>query len=163
MKKIFACIALILSVCMLAACGTKEAAPADETAPAEKISAPAEDPAASDGVEIDYGASNIYTHEDMNAVIALIKDRFAEMTGCELHSLTYYGDECNSKENVEWLNELEYGKGVTQAMAFKSNFRSPDEKEAEGTAWEPNMEYTDWQWWFGRAEGGEWVYVSSGY
>ena len=161
-RKILACITLILAFCLVTACGAKEAAPADETAPAEKVSVPAED-AASDGVAVDYGVSNLYTKEDMDVVIALIKDRFAEMTGCELHSLTYYGDECNSKENVEWLNELEYGKGVGQAMAFKSDYRSPSAEEAEGTAWEPDTEYTDWEWWFGRNESGEWVYVTSGY
>lgn len=162
MKKLLACIALILSVCMLASCGAKEAAPADAADPAEKVSVPAEGAEPSE-VTVDYGVTNIYSQEDMDAVIEQIKGKFSEMTGCELHSLTYYGDDCNSKENVEWLNELEYGNGVTQAMAFKSNFHSPSKEEAEGTAWEPDMEYTDWQWWFGRAEDGEWTYITSGY
>ena len=157
MKKILACIALILSVCMLASCGAKEAAPAQETA------ANAEENAAAADVAVDYGVSNIYSKDDMDAVIELIKGKFAEMTGCELHTVTYYGDECNSKENVEWLNELEYGQGVTQAIAFKTDFRSPNAEQSEGTAWEPDQEYTDWEWWFGRTEGGDWTYVTSGY
>ena len=30
-------------------------------------------------------------------------------------------------------------------------------------AWEPDTEYTDYQWWLGRTEDGSWDIVSTGY
>lgn len=30
-------------------------------------------------------------------------------------------------------------------------------------AWEPDQEYTDYQWWLARAEDGDWEIVSWGY
>ena len=57
-------------------------------------------------VKIDYGNSALYSEEDMNAAILLIKDTFNAWEGCELHSITYVSDdECNS-ENISLMNEL---------------------------------------------------------
>ena len=43
-------------------------------------------------VEIDYGNSELYTQEDMDAAIQVIEAEFATWEGCELHSLAYGGD-----------------------------------------------------------------------
>lgn len=40
-------------------------------------------------VKIDYGASSIYTKEEMDAAIELIKKEFNTWDGCELHSISY--------------------------------------------------------------------------
>ena len=58
-------------------------------------------------VEIDYGNSELYTQEDMDAAIQVIEAEFATWEGCELHSLAYGGDAACSDENIEWLNGLE--------------------------------------------------------
>ena len=47
-------------------------------------------------VKIDYGNSVIYSEEDMNLAINIIKDEFNTWEGCELHSITYSSDDnCN--------------------------------------------------------------------
>ena len=135
------------------------------TSCAEKKSATASE------VTIELGASSLYTQEELNTAILLIRDKFATFTGCELHSICYAGDDANNKENLEWLNSLrevrsnippeDVGKKYVQVAEFLSNFHSPVE---EGPyAWNLDEEYTDYQWWLGRLEDGRWEIVSWGY
>ena len=44
-------------------------------------------------VEIDYGASSIYSKEEIDSAIEIIKKQFALFEGCELHRLSYMTDE----------------------------------------------------------------------
>lgn len=115
-------------------------------------------------VEIDYGTSELYTQEDMDEAIALILAEFNTWAGCEMHSIRYFSDECNSSENIAWMNSLsegrELGKTFTQCIAFISNFHSPVEG---GGAWEADAEYTDWQWYLAREDGGSWELMTWGY
>ncbi len=79
-------------------------------------------------VEIDYGNSELYTQEDMDAAIQVIEAEFATWEGCELHSLAYGGDAACSDENIEWLNGLEMKEQTepfTQCILFSSSFHSP--------------------------------------
>ena len=110
-------------------------------------------------VAIDYGASAFYTKEDLDEAIVQIKCRFAAF-GCELHSLTYAGDEANNAENLAWTNELDEGKGYTQVCEFLSDFHTPADA---GGAWEADREYTDWQWWLARTDDGGWQLLTWGY
>lgn len=113
--------------------------------------------------KIDYGGSSIYTEADMIDAIETIKKEFSSWKGCELHSLSYSGDACNSVDNIDWMNDLEEANDAkevfTQCIAFESSFRSP-KKGGEG--WEANQEYT-WSWWLARSEGGEWKLMTWGY
>ena len=50
-------------------------------------------------VEIDYGASSVYSKEEIDSAIEIIKKQFASFEGCELHSLSYMPDEeCNNAD-----------------------------------------------------------------
>ncbi len=111
-----------------------------------------------DGVTIDYGTSDLYTTEDLDEAIAVIREEFDRMEGCELHSLTYAGDEA-SLEELDYCNSLADRETYVDSLLFRSSFRSP--KEAIG-AWEPDTEYT-WTWSLARTDGGEWVLVTYGY
>jgi len=114
---------------------------------------------ASDAFAIDYGMSDLYTQADMDEAIALINAEFSAWTGCEMHSLRYAGDEANTAENLAWMNELGE-KEYAQVIEFLSDFHSPVEG---GGAWEADTEYTDWQWWLAREEGGGWELLTWGY
>ncbi|MBQ9721781.1 MAG: DUF3089 domain-containing protein [Oscillospiraceae bacterium] len=111
-------------------------------------------------VTVDYGASKLYTKEEMDEAMVQIKCRFAAWEGCELHSLRYAGDEANSAGNVKWMNELDEGQNYTQVVEFLSDFHSPVEGYG---AWEPDMEYVDWQWWLARTTDGGWQLLTWGY
>ena len=151
-KTMLCLVSASVMILVLSACGTKTTGPAPEVA-------------------IDLGSSSLYTQEELNTAILLIKDKFATFAGCELHSIRYAGDDANNEENLEWLNSLrevrsnispeDVGKQYVQVAEFLSNFHSPVE---EGPyAWEIDMEYKDYQWWLGRLEDGRWEIVSWGY
>lgn len=110
--------------------------------------------------KIDYGASETYAQADMDAAIALIKAEIATWDGVALHSVRYAGDEANSDENLAWLNGLKEDENYIQCIEFLTDIHSPVKG---GGAWMPDREYTDWQWWLARAEGGDWQIVSWGY
>lgn len=115
-------------------------------------------------VRIDYGTSSIYTQKDMNAAIELIKKEFDTWNGYELHSISYSSDDECSESNIAWMNELEAAndekKIFTQCIMFKSDFHSP---KKGGGAWNADDEYTDWQWWLARTDGGQWKLMTWGY
>ena len=115
-------------------------------------------------VEIDYGTSEIYTREDMDEAIALILAEFDTWDGCEMHSIRYFSDECTSGESIAWMNDLadgrNLGKTFTQCIGFRSDFHSPLEQYG---AWEADQEYTNWEWWLAREDGGSWELITWGY
>ena len=41
-------------------------------------------------VEIDYGTSSVYSKEEIDSAIEIIKKQFTSFEGCELHSLSYF-------------------------------------------------------------------------
>ena len=56
---------------------------------------------------IDYGSSEIYSREDMNDAIALIKDKFYSWEGCKLYSIYYTDDGFCQRELTSYLLLLE--------------------------------------------------------
>lgn len=115
-------------------------------------------------VSIDYGSSEIYSREDMDEAIELIVKEFDTWRGCELHSIAYGSDEACNADNLAWMNELGAAGGAgetfTQCIEFTSDFHSP---KNGGGAWNPDQEYTGWQWWLARTEDGPWQLMTWGY
>ena len=109
---------------------------------------------------VDYGTSEIYTVKEMNAAITAIQAEFDTWEGCEMHSIRYTSDENNNAENIAWLNAHGEGHAFTQCIEFLSDFHSP--VEAYGS-WNPDTEYTGWNWWLGRTDGGSWELMTWGY
>ena len=110
---------------------------------------------------VDLGDSAVYTDAELRDAVLAIKCQFAAWAGCELHAVRYAGDEANSEENVAWLNTIHEGAGYTQVAEFLTDFHSPVDPGL--SAWGPDTEYTDYQWWLARTEGGDWTVVSTGY
>lgn len=119
-------------------------------------------------VRIDYGVSEIYTQEDMDSAIEIIKEKFSRWDGCELHSIRYTDDDyCNIEKNIKWMNDLAEGQGYepnfTQCIAFFSSFHSPKSDEDNKTTFNTDSEYEDWSWYLARTDGGEWKLMTFGY
>lgn len=117
------------------------------------------------GPEMDYGNSDLYTKEEMDAAVAAIRAEFDTWEGCEFQALRYAGDESASQENLEWMNELRKdGEAFTQCIEFLGDFHSPkDEAASFALGLEADREYQDWQWWLARSEGGDWQLMTWGY
>ena len=74
---------------------------------------------------IDYGSSEIYSKEDMDEAIALIKDEFYSWEGCKLYSI-YYTDDSFCQREVGYVNTLaDDGVVYTEYIVFGTRFRSP--------------------------------------
>lgn len=171
MKKIIAFALSCILVCSLVGCGAKPAAqnetgsqgaPGAASSQATASTEAAASAQAQTEVAVDYGSSELFTKQDMDAAMDLIEQEFNTWEGCELHSISYTSDEeCNS-ENIAWMNEQKgtENEQFTQCIKFLSTFHSPKEG---GGAWEADKEYTDYEWWLARAEGGEWTLVTWGY
>ena len=112
-------------------------------------------------VEVDLNESTVYTQEELYDALLAVKCKFAVWADCELHAIRYAGDETNTAENVSWLNSLNEGTEYVQAAEFLMDFHSP--ADPGPSAWEPDTEYTDYQWWLARSEGGGWEIVTGGY
>ena len=110
-------------------------------------------------VKIDYGTSELYSQEDMDSAIEKIEKAFAGWEGCELHAIRYAGDDANNKENLAWLNSLNEGSDYKELMKFVIDFHTPADAADN---WEPDHEYTDYEFWLVRNEKGGWDIVSYG-
>ncbi len=106
--------------------------------------------------------SFIFTDEDMNEAMELILKQFEGFEGCELHRLSYTSDEYNTAENAAWLSSLCEGAAFRDVMLFTCDFHSPSDPDSQ-TSLNLDEEYTDYQWWLAREEGGSWQLVSWGY
>ena len=110
---------------------------------------------------VDLGSSELYTQEDLHDAVQAIEKEFASFEGCELHSIRYAGDTSCTEENLRWMNELNPDAGYTQVAEFLMDFHSPAEDGPN--AWEPDTEYTDYQWWLARSASGAWEVLTWGY
>lgn len=117
-------------------------------------------------IEISYGTSSIYSMQEMDEAIEVIIGEFSTWEGCELHSIAYSSDEFCNDSNIAWMNELEEAddagkrEDFTQCIMFTGSFHTP--KYNTG-AWNPDEEYTGWEWWLARSESGQWKLMTSGY
>lgn len=133
-------VAAILSICFVAFCGYSTLG---------KIN----------NVSVDYGKSEVYSQQDMDSAIEVIEKEFSSWKGCELHSITYMGDEiCRS--NIDYCNQLQKGAGFDECIVFESSFHSPING---GDGWEADEEYTGWSWFLARKDNGAWTLLTWGY
>ncbi len=109
------------------------------------------------GAIIDFRESARYTQEELEAAVDVILAEFDTWEGCEMHILSYAGDE-ESMDELGNVNSLDRGT-FDECVIFDSAFRSPKEAYA---AWEADTEYT-WNWTLARAEKGEWKLVNYGW
>ena len=143
-----------LGVLAMAGCAGKEKT--DATA--------ATTPASETTYTIDYGTSELYSQEDMDAAIQTIMAEFDTWKGCTMKSISYAGDQA-SADNLAYCNEMREGGTTefTDAIVFKTDFHSPSEEEAKGTAWEPDSDYNGYTWTLARTTGEPWDLVTWGY
>ncbi|MGI6221804.1 MAG: M15 family metallopeptidase [Coriobacteriales bacterium] len=126
------------------------------------------DPAIAD-CAVDYGTSKIYEEADIDSAIDPILSEFTSWEGCTLKSLSFAGDDACNPEEVNYANELREAQmpdepEFDQVIVFTSTFHSPSAEQAEGTAWEPDTDYVDWNWHLARTgDDGEWKLLTWGY
>ena len=122
-----------------------------------------------DGCVVDYGTSELYTEPDMDSALDAILADFHNWKGCVLKRFAYAGDDACGADELAYLNELREANTpdepeYDQAIVFVTDYHSPSEEDAQGTAWEPDTDYTDWTWHLGRTgSDGSWKVLTNGY
>ena len=144
MKKIVSLFIILFAVFCFSSCS---GAGGDDAAPGK-----------TEGAKVHYKTSATYTEEEQSAAAEAVREKFADLNGCVLYSLTFAGDERCQKE-LETLNGPNWGGNYEACIVFESSFRSP---KNGGGAWEANEIYT-WNWTVAREAGGDWTVVNYGY
>lgn len=101
--------------------------------------------------------SNIYTSDEINSAIEVIKKEFSkDWKGCTLKEIYYAGDE-TSRKFQDWADR----NGADEVMVLLSSF-DVDSSGGDGSL-NPNSTYDGWNWILVRNKGGEWKHVDHGY
>ncbi len=115
---------------------------------------------------INYGTSLVYSEEEMNEAIDVIKDQFntGDWKGVELQSISYSSDEECDSDNLRWLRDLAEANHIsedfTQCIKFETDFHTPENASAY---WNEDTDYEGFQWWLVRTDDGKWQLLSWGY
>ena len=112
-------------------------------------------------VSIDYGTSEIYTEDELKDAVIQIKCKFAFWGDVDLKSIRYAGDEKATDEMLAKMNEINPDGKYTQGAEFLMDFHTP--KEIGELTFNPDADYTDYQWWLARTADGGWEIVTFGY
>lgn len=109
---------------------------------------------------VDLGLSDSYTEEDIRNAINVLRTEFATWGEFEMHSIRYGGDACNTPERVAWLDDISGDRNYVECLELLTDFHSP---AGNPGSFDPDTEYTDYQWWLARTFGGAWELVCWGY
>lgn len=110
------------------------------------------------GAVIDYGDSELFEAEELEAAAKVVLREFADFDGCVLHTLEYAGDDAGAQE-LDYANSLSGGGEFVQCVVFTSSFQSPVNG---GGTWEKDREYKGWSWLLAREDGGDWEFLTGG-
>ena len=106
--------------------------------------------------EIDYGTSQLYTQEDMDSAIEIIKKEVNDWEVSEVYNIRYAGDDISTGETKYY--QADYG--YDEVIAFTSDFHTA---RHAGGAWVRNEDYEGWSWLLGRTNGGDWELFTWGW
>ena len=109
-------------------------------------------------VKITSVKSDIYSEEDINSAVDVVKDYFKGFRNCTLQEVGYVGDD------EPWLSdmqELEEKYDVDEVIILISKFYS--DEPGEDTGLSTHLTYGNYQWILARNEGGQWEHKDHGY
>ena len=104
-------------------------------------------------VEVRKVDSSLYSQDDIDAAIDVVKSDFTDWCGCELTLIYYAGDERCKLESKERGADT-----LVLLSTFKTGPRQPDD-----SSFNTNDTYENWSWILERSEDGTWKHVTHGY
>ena len=127
---------------------------------------------------IDYGTSDHFTREDMDAAIAVILaefsaphaadqyDNLSGFVGFVLHEIRYTSDEYSRRDfetyGIQYGILDHQGQPYVDGIEFKSSFHTPMTDDG-WTGFESSQSYSDYNWVLLKTQDGEWEIVTMGY
>ena len=107
-----------------------------------------------DNVEVRQVASSLYSKDDIDAAIEVVKDDFEkDFRGCELTLIYFAGDERCKRESKE--------SGV-DTLVLLSTFKTGTELPGD-VSFNSDQTYEGWSWILDRSEDGTWKLITYGY
>lgn len=105
--------------------------------------------------------SEVYSEDDLTAAETTIMNKINEWdVKVEWVELAYAGDDI-STSNLEYCQSL--NPEVTECAVFTSSFHIPEQDVQMAGAFEPNTDITEYSWYLGRANAGEWEVLTNGF
>jgi len=104
------------------------------------------------------GSSEKYSDEALQAAVDKIVSYFDIKV--EFQQIFYQWDE-ESANQLSYCQEL--NPEVDECVFFKTNFYIPEQDAEMAGAFEPNTTLTDYEWYLGRSNWGEWNVLTAGY
>lgn len=105
--------------------------------------------------------SDVYSEDDLTAAETAIMNKINEWdVKVEWVELAYAGDDA-STNNLEYCQSL--NPEITECAVFTSSFHIPDQDVQMAGAFEPNSDITEYSWYLGRANAGEWEVLTNGF
>lgn len=101
-------------------------------------------------------SSDIYTQEDYDAAVKVVRQQYNSLTSPTLLKIGYSGDEWTSSQQEYILHFGDYTEGIV----LYSDFHIP---KYFRNSWDAGETYYNWQWYLARKDGGDWIVVTSGY
>lgn len=101
-------------------------------------------------------SSDIYTQEDYDAAVKVVKQQYGGLTRPTLLKIGYSGDKWTLSQQEYILHFGDYTEGIV----LYGDFHVP---KYFRNSWEAGETYRNWKWSLARKDGGEWVVVASGY
>lgn len=96
-------------------------------------------------------SSALYSQQDISDAIDVVKSDFKQNnSGFTLEKLYYAGDE-TSQSYQEWADR----NNADEVLVLRSAFHT-DSDGGSDKSFEPDTEYTDWNWILVRNDGGKW-------
>ena len=118
-----------------------------------------------DDVEVKFdwnGTSEVYSDKYLQAAVDTIMNTIDNEWNVkvEMQEISYQWDE-ESDSKLDYCKEL--NAEVDKCIFFKTNFYIPEQDVVMAGAFEPNKTITDYEWYLGEIDGGEWFVLGSGY
>ena len=103
-------------------------------------------------------SSTLYSQQDISDAIDVVKSDFKQNnSGFTLEKLYYAGDE-TSQSYQEWADR----NNADEVLVLRSAFHT-DSGGGSDKSFEPDTEYTDWNWILVRKDGGKWEIADQGF
>ncbi len=108
---------------------------------------------------IEYGESEYYSQEDMDACIAAIKETMGNWaTQCNIQAIRFSGDEMSLKGLYYCNSMTEDTVKYAGGMMFYVDFVTP--QDAKG--FDKNTLYENWEWYIVKDDDGTWKFFNNG-
>lgn len=109
---------------------------------------------------IDYGTSQLYSKEDIDAAVAAILELSLLEDGYDFHRFAFTGALGDLSQMNQNAVKRGYAGNFTQSIVIECDFHTP---AGNNQGFNDDFEYTGWSWWLARTDNGPWYLLSGGY